>query len=245
MSAKDNHEIASKHGFEPYSHANEVGFRKEAEDGSFWFAFSQSHGSSSVDHNWNIGRYTIHADNGNLAQIIVKESLPLETVLKEHALIPTPSFDSEGDGDDLVFRTFTEIAFHNHKGKPNWDKFERTLRNTPYLRPVFEDGWEVDTTGGGCTAFRKDDKDTGTCWYIAAESGVYAHPDSLEWCAQRESGDGEFVIGVESGTLIEAIANYNRIPVPTSDVTEHYRYLKNWQKFDEYLEEQQTSAPKP
>lgn len=235
---QSNLEIAREHGFELATEDGEDVFRRAAGDGSYWIAFTPSELgfdlATANDHIWNIARLAINPHGGQPARIVVTEQLPLATVLSERDRVPVPTFDRMGDGEWSEIDTFTETAFHGLKGQPNWERFVRVLKEVDYLKPVFADGWDVDMTGGGCTGFYKDDEETGTTWEMAAESGVYAHPDSLEWCVQRTTKDLEGCLGVSITTLSEALRRYRDIPA-VEEIEELHRYLDDWEAFDDYL----------
>jgi hypothetical protein len=233
-------EIAAKYGFRLTKEAGNLDFyRKDNEDGSFLLASTSSQLPFNLappdSHIWFIGRFT-PSENGE-ARVVVHEALPIEVHLAEAQYIPTPVFDNDGDPLELDFMTWSDVHWNGRKGKPSWDKFEKVTRSIPGMQAMFDAGFHLTTTGGGCTAFEKFDEETETVWIVAAESSVDAHPLSLEWgisrCRNSERADES--IGVSSTTIPEIIARYHDIPVPEEGQEEHYWYFANWDRLDEHF----------
>lgn len=232
---KQAQQIATAHGFALHDlGGGNLAFEKTAEDGSYWLATPTDREAEISETNpdadeWMIGRYL--DTNGSEASIIIEEPLSLDVVLSEHGRIPSPQFDNDGDGMEESFRTWADIRWRGRTGKPSWDKFTKILKEDPALAPVFEAGFDVTMTGGGCTAFELEDKETGTLFLLGANSSVMRHPLAKEWGVQRENEDG-VLIGVEGLTLPEALARFRDIPVPAKDQEDHHWYVTGWDEFD-------------
>lgn len=243
--------IAREFGFTPAGHGNIHGFRKDALDGSYWFAFANPAearvGVSHEDHVWNVGRFRKSDHGGEPAEIVVTECLPLVAVLREHESLPSPGFDRRGDGFQEEEGTFTDLAFRGQRGKASWDRMVRTLKSIPYLQPVFDEGFEVTDTGGGCLVFVKYDDETNSNWMIATEETVFGHPARNDWSATRNvyAENTAYTFGVEQGTLADSLARYRDLPVPSSELEERYHYIESWNDLDAVIEEVSSSTAKP
>jgi hypothetical protein len=241
---KKSIKIAKEFGFEQAIDRDEIeGFRKDAPDGSYWFAFANPDESdddpSHKDHVWNIGRFKESDTGGEPAEIVVIECLPLAVVLQEHESLPAPAFDNRGNGFQEEEDTFTELAFRDHKGKASWDRMVQTLRSVPYLQPVFDEGFEVTDTGGNCLVFVKYDDETNSNWMIATEDTVFGHPARMDWSATRNvyAEKTSYTFGIENGTLADSLARYRDLPVPSAELEERYHYIEGWDDLDDVLAE--------
>lgn len=233
---------ASAYGFERIRDASDVDrFRKDAEDGSFWLIGTESEldfdDASATDEIWVVSRFK-DGDEGE-ASITVNEALSLSLALEEHAAIPCPEFDKHGDPIEEQFQYWTDLHWRDRKGKQNWDKFEKVMRDIPGFAPIFEEGFRLTTTGGGCTAFEKYDETESTLWLIAADGGTSKHPQSASWAVQREltycddrENDGKLIGVSEDLTLEEVLQRYKSLPVPQIDQKEFYLYFKSWEEFE-------------
>jgi hypothetical protein len=226
--------IAKAHGFTLQNMGGgEMAFLKYADDGSYWLAIPADNGDiETVDPEvdaWIVGRYR-NTENSE-AYILVTEPLALDVALSEHQRIPTPEFDKDGDGMEEELSTWADIRWRGRKGKPNWDKVIRILKEDTALAPVFAAGFDITSTGGGCTAFELVDEEEGTTYLMAAESNVLGHPLSKNWVVQRENEDG-VLIGVGDTTLVEALARFRDIPLPTKDQENAHWYLRGWEDYD-------------
>lgn len=246
---KESVEVAEKFGFRQAVEQDIEGFRKDAPDGSYWFAFPDpaEADASRGDHVWNIGRYMESDKGGEPAEIVVTECLPLAVVLQEHQTVPSPTFDKRGDGNREREDTFTELFFRGQKGNGTWDRMVRTLESVPYLRPVFEEGFDVTDTGGGCLVFVKYDDETASNWMIATEDKVFGHPARMDWSATRNvyGERNSYTFGIEAGSLADALARYRDLPVPSAELEERYQYIGSWGELDEVLDEISSSPVKP
>lgn len=232
---KQAEQIATAHGFALQDlGGGNMAFEKTAEDGSYWLATPTDREAEISETNpdadeWIIGRYL--DANDSEASIIIEEPLSLDVVLSEHGRIPSPQFDNDGDGIEENLKTWADIRWRGRTGKPSWDKFTKILREDPALDAVFEAGFDVTSTGGGCTAFELVDEETETVFLMGAESQVTRHPLAKDWIVQRENKDG-VLIGVDGLTLAEALARFRDIPVPTQGQENPQWYLSGWDEFD-------------
>jgi hypothetical protein len=234
-------EIAARHGFRISKEYDALDFyRKDNDDGSFWLASTASGLSFDLappeNHIWFIGRF-LPGKSGE-AQIVVHEALPIEVLLSEHERIPVPSFDNDGDAVEKHFDTWTELHWEGRRGKPSWEKFEKVTKSIPGLDAMFDEGFHLTMTGGGCTAFELFDEETETLWLVAGDSNVDAHPLSVEWSVGRyrntEDG-GDECISVSNTTIPEIIARYRDIPVPQEGQEEFYWNFGDWERLDAHL----------
>ncbi len=241
-------EIAARHGFRITKESGALDFyRKDNDDGTFWLASTASELPFNLappeNHIWFIGRF-MQGENGE-ANVVIHEGLPIEVLLSEHERIPVPSFDEDGDPIGVNFDTWSELHWEGHRGKPSWEKFEKVTKSIPGLEAMFDEGFHLTMTGGGCTAFELFDEETETKWLVAAESSVDAHPLSVEWSVARyrdaEDGDDQ-CIGVGNTTIPEIIARYRDIPVPQVGQEEFYWEFGTWERLDAHLYESGQAA---
>jgi hypothetical protein len=250
---KKSIEVAKEYGFELAVENETEGFRKSASDGSYWFAFvntdevEDADQASHEDHVWNVGHYQESDNGGGTAEIVVTECLPLEIVLQEHALIPAPGFDSHGNAYQEDEDTFTHLFFRDHKGKGSWDRMMRTLKSVPYLKPVFDEGFDVTDTGGGCLVFVKWDDETKSDWMLATENTVFGHPARMDWSATRNvyTENDSYTFGIEQGALADSLARYGDLPVPSAELEARYHYIKSWNDLDATLADISSTSVKP
>lgn len=230
-------EVAKVHGFtlREVDDNGTMAFHKDAEDGSHWFARPadpvENIGDVDPDADeWILGRYK-ETDQSE-ACILIEEPLSLGVILADHQRVPAPEFDKDGDGIEEGLNSWADIRWRGRTAKSNWHEFISVLKEDPALDPVFEAGFQVTTTGGGCTAFLLIDNASDTRYYVATEDAtVLAHPLSRKWCVQRETEDGA-LIGVEGISLPEALARFRDIPAPTDDQEDPHWYLNGWDDFD-------------
>jgi hypothetical protein len=240
---QQHEEIAAKHGFRlSKEHGSLDFYRKDNADGSFWLASTASELPFRLappeNHIFFIGRF-MPGENGE-AQVVVHETLPIDVLLSEHQRIPAPSFDSDGDPIEKHFDTWTELHWEGHRGKPSWDKFEKVTKSIPGLAAMFDEGFHLTMTGGGCTAFELFDDETDTLWLVSSDSSVDAHPLSVEWIVGRyrnvENG-GDECISVSNTTIQEIIARYRDIPVPQVGQEDFYWHFGSWDQLDAHIYE--------
>jgi hypothetical protein len=236
----DRHaEIAARHGFRITKEFEAQDYyRKDDADGSFWLASTTSglafDLASPESHIWFIGRFM--QGEGGEARVVVHEPLPIEVVLSEHGRIPTPSFDVDGDPIERDFDKWSDLHWVGHGGKRSWRKFDSVTRSIPGLETMFEQGFELTQTGGGCTAFQLHDEESDTYWLVSSEFGVSHHPLSQHWCVQREISNGD-AVGVNYTTIPEIIARFRDIPMPREDQDKQYIYFDDWAQLDDHLYE--------
>lgn len=234
--------MAAEYGFSSSIGPNGIdALRKEADDGSFWLIstpaglhFDYARPDSEI---WNVGRFLNKGDDE--ASITIIEMIPLTVALHEHANIPTPEFDKHGDPIEEEFTYWTDLHWRDRKGTQSWDKFDKVMRSIPAFSGIFDEGFTLTQTGGGCTAFEKADETGKTLWMIAADGGTSSHPQTASWAVQRElvncddsDNDGKLIGVSEDVPLAEVLNRYKNIPAPDETQTEFYMYFNTWEEFE-------------
>ncbi|NTF17269.1 hypothetical protein G6L37_02335 [Agrobacterium rubi] len=234
-------DIAARYGFEQRHDSGLVGFRKTAPDGGYWFVSPDERAPEGED-SWNIRR--CKEGSGNVAVFLVTEPLPLEAALSEHGQLPEPEFDKDGNGKRTTVRTLTDIFFHGQKGPKSWERMVRTLQSVPHLKPVFDKGFDVTDTGGGCLAFFKEDAENGSVLYIACDDTVFGHPLRIDWTTCRSVCDGsnDLSISVHNSTLAVALERHEEIPLPSEEMPDELIDSDDWEELHSKLS---SSAARP
>ena len=193
------------------------------------------------DHVWIATRYT----NDQSDQIKVAEPLSLEITLGELDRLPPPHPNYETEYSNWISLRLRDIELQTGKKINSLAKLQKALNNFPEFKKVFDEGFIVETLGGGTTGFLKYDHETKTTWVFGNESTCEAHPKSKDWGLIRETNECGYV-QIASAEMSEILENYKDLPALPEDCEEQFDY-DNFEEFradkDNILA--QVNAPAP
>lgn len=193
------------------------------------------------DHVWIAARYT----SDQTEQVKIDEPLTLEVTLGELARLPQPHPNYETEYPSWISLRLRDIELETGEEINSLNKLGKALRSIPEFKKIFDEGFGVETLGGGTTGFIKYDEETKTVWMFGNESSCEAHPASKQWGLIRETNECGYV-QISSAGLSEILENYKELPALPEDCGEQFDY----RSFEEFRADKdnilpQVNAPAP